>query len=106
MSVKLAKPSAELVALTYLLFSLADLGFSLLAFRLGVVEGNPILAWMDGHGLFIPAKLALTGVATVLIAVLYSRNRARALCWGVVLVMVVVDAYHIIELSARLPRGH
>jgi len=104
-SATLAKPSAVFVALVYLILGLADLGFSRLAFALGVGEGNPFLAWMQAHGIFVPAKLALTGVAATLIAVLYSRKRARLLCWAVVLVMVMVDAYHVIELTARLSAG-
>jgi hypothetical protein len=103
MSLNLAKPSAVFVALIYLVLGLADLGFSLLAFQLGVLEGNPLLAWMSRHGLFVPAKLALTGLATALIALLYSRNRARGLCWGAILVMMTVDVYHVVALSARLP---
>lgn len=101
-----AKQSAVFVALLYLILGIADLGFSLIAFRLGVAEGNPLLAWMEARGLFIPAKLALTGVATGLIAALYSRARARALCWALIMVMVAVNAYHVIELSARLPGGY
>lgn len=104
-SMSVARPSAVFVALLYLILGVADLGFSLLAFRLGVAEGNPLLAWMEARGLFIPAKLALTGVATGLIAVLYSRDRARALCWALIALMVVVNAYHVVELSARLPTG-
>ena len=105
METHLAKPSAVFVALLYLVLGVADLGFSLIAFRLGVAEGNPLLAWMEARGLFLPAKLALTGLATGLIAVLYSRNRAQALCWAAIAVMVVVNAYHIIALSARVSAG-
>ena len=98
-------PSAVFVALLYLVLGLADLIFSLLAFRLGVLEGNPFLAWMEIHGVFVPAKLLLTGLAAFLLAALYSRNRARALCWGVILAMAAVDAYHVVALMVRLPAG-
>ncbi len=101
---KAPKPSAAFVALTYLVLGLADLGFSLLAFRLGVAEANPLLAWMAARGLFVPAKLVLTGVAAALIAVLYPRNRVRPVCWMAVALMAVVDAYHLIGLSAQAGR--
>jgi hypothetical protein len=45
-------------------------------------------------------------VATGLIAALYSRERARALCWALIMVMVAVNVYHVVELSARLPAGY
>jgi hypothetical protein len=105
MSTRPAKPSAVFVALLYLILGVADLGFSLLAFQLGVAEGNPLLAWMEARGLFLPAKLALTGLAAGLIAVLYSRNRARGLCWALIALMVVVNVYHVTQLSAQLPAG-
>jgi len=101
---KAPRPNAAFVALLYLMLGLADLGFSLLAFRLGVVEANPLLAWMETRGLFIPAKLVLTGVAAALIAVLYSRNRVRPVCWVAVALMAVVDAYHVLGLSAQAGR--
>ncbi len=98
----LRRPSGVFVALLYLILGLADLGFSLLAFRLGVPEGNPLLAWMARHGLFIPAKLLLTAVAAVLIGVVYERRRARPVCWASIVLMLLVDAYHILALTGSL----
>lgn len=102
----LQRPSGAFIALLYLIFGLADLGFSLLAFRLGVQEGNPALAWMAQHGLFVPAKLFLTALATTLIAVLYERARARPICWASVGLMLLVDGYHVAALMARLRAMH
>jgi hypothetical protein len=98
----LRHPSSAFVALLYLIMGMADLGFSLLAFRLGVQEGNPLLAWMARHGLFLPMKVGLTLLATVLIAVVYERPRARAICWASVGLMVLVNCYHVIALTVQL----
>jgi hypothetical protein len=57
---------------------------------------------MATHGAFIPAKLLLTLLASTLIAVLYARRRARPICWASLLLMLLVDAYHVVALTARL----
>jgi hypothetical protein len=98
----LGKVSGGFVAAVYSAFGLADLWFSLIAFRLGVVEGNPFLALMRQDGLFVPAKLALTGIAALLIGVLYGQSRARMLCWGALLMMATVNVYHVVNLTGRL----
>jgi hypothetical protein len=98
----LGKVSGGFVAAMYAAFGLADLWFSLVAFRLGVAEGNPFLALMRQEGLFVPVKLALTGIAALLIGVLYGRSRAQIVCWGALLMMATVDAYHVVNLTGRL----
>lgn len=40
--------------------ALLDLGFTLLAFTIGIKEGNPILAWYQERGLFEAVKIAST----------------------------------------------
>ena len=97
----LGKVSGGFVAAVYSAFGLADLWFSLTAFRLGVAEGNPFLALMRQYGLFVPVKLGLTVVAAILISVLYRRSRAQMLCWGALLAMAAVDIYHVFNLAAR-----
>lgn len=97
------KVSGTFVAALYAAFGLADLVFSLAAFHLGIPEGNPVLRWACLHGLFVPAKLALTLVVAFLIDLLYGVGRVRAVCWGAVVAMACVDALHAISLSALLP---
>jgi hypothetical protein len=95
--------SGEFVALVYVALGVADLGLSLVAFRLGVSEGNPFLALMERYGLFVPTKLLLTIVVAALIGLLYPRAaRVRFLCWSALMAMTGVDVYHIVGLSARL----
>ena len=98
----LGKVSGGFVAALYTAFGVTDLWLSLAAFRLGVSEGNPFLAFMGQHGLFVPAKLVLTAITAALIGFLYRRARAQLICWGALLVMVMVDVYHVVSLSARL----
>jgi len=89
-------------ALLYLLFSLLDLAFSVLAFHLGFQELNPLLRWLAQHSLFIPAKLVMTAGIAMLVAYLYRSAAARLVAWSGVVVMAAVTAYHILGLSAAL----
>ncbi len=81
-----------------------DLILSLAAFALGVPEGNPALAFMLQHGLFVPAKVLLTLFAGALIAALYRHDLVRRLAWFAVVAMAAVDIYHILSLHALLHR--
>jgi hypothetical protein len=90
------------VALLYVVFGIVDLTCSLAAFQLGFPELNPFLRWMDGHGLFVPAKLAMTGIVAVLVALLYSVGPARLVAWSGIVTMMVVTAYHLLGLNAVL----
>jgi hypothetical protein len=101
----LGKVSGHFVAVVYLVLGLGDLIMSLAAFRLGVAEGNPVLAFMVVHGLFVPAKLIFTVLAAGLIVTLYSRSRVQLICWSVLILMALVDVYHVVSLSARLQLG-
>ena len=92
---------AIILASGYALLSLLDLAYSLAAFASGVPEGNPVLAWLQGEGLFIPAKLGLTLAACVLILALYRQRAARYIAWGAVLVMVAVNLVHVIGLTVQ-----
>jgi hypothetical protein len=90
----------------YLLFGLADLFFSLMAFRFGVAEGNPFMAWLVMHGLFVPGKLLLSFLVTGLMVVVYSAARRwRWTVWSGVVLMGCVVAYHLWALPriAGLP---
>jgi hypothetical protein len=92
--------SGTFVALLYVVFGLGDMFCSLGAFALGFPEANPVLAWMAAHGLFVPAKLALTALAAWLIVALYNHTRAQAVAWAGVIVMALVNVYHLVHLRA------
>jgi len=89
-----------LAAAAYAFLGVADMGLSSVAFVFGVREANPFLAWLAAHGLFVPGKLLLTGLIAVLMAWVYARGRARPIIWACVLVMGIVDVYHIWGLVA------
>jgi len=97
--------SGVFIALLYIIFGLTDLLLSLAAFALGVLEGNPLLAWLAGCGLFVPAKILLTLAAALLIVLLYSRAGTRPFAHSAVLAMAMVDLYHIWALRALLTPG-
>ena len=99
------KASGTFVAAVYLLLGLADLLLSLAAFRLGIVEGNPFLAHFLSRGLFIPAKLTLTVLVTLLIVKLYTHRYTRPLCWAALLLMALVDAYHVLGITRHFSPG-
>lgn len=83
-------------AALYLLFAMADLFFSLIAFRFGIAEGNPFMAWLVVHGLFIPGKILLTLLVTGLMVVIYSAARRwHWTIWSGVALMGGVVAYHL-----------
>ena len=87
------------LALAYAAFGLADLAFSMQAFGLGVAEGNPFMAWLAQHDLFVAAKLMLTALVAVLIAWVYPRGASKPVIWGVLAFMAVVNVYHVWGLS-------
>ncbi len=93
----------DFMALLYFVFAVSDWFFSLVAFRLGVPEGNPFLAWCQQRSLFTPMKAALTLVATALIFILYPHRRSgRAVALLGVLLMAMVTAYHMFGLNVHL----
>ena len=97
--------SGTFIALLYFAFGLTDLILSQAAFAVGIPEGNPVLAWMMSHGLFIPAKIGLTAIVSLLIRALYPLTRIRPLAYSAVLLMALVDAYHVWALNALLAAG-
>ena len=58
----------------YAVLGAADLAFTLAALRLGILEGNPVLAWCQQQGLLIPAKVGLVAFAVVVAAYLWHRS--------------------------------
>lgn len=83
-------------AALYLVFSVADLLFSLVAFSYGVAEGNPAMAWLLERGVFIQGKIALTLLVAGLMMVIYAASRRyRWTVWSGVGVMAAVVAYHL-----------
>lgn len=103
LATNLARRGGLLAAVLYLALGMVDLALSRAAFHLGVAEGNPVLAFMARHGLFVVTKVGLTVLAAVLIAIVYQSPRARLVCWAGVALMALVDAYHVIGLVAELP---
>jgi len=96
---RLYRVSGICIALVYAAFSLSDMLLSLGAFALGVSEANPVLAWLTERGLFVHAKVVLTGITAGLIAWLYPRGKARPLAWSAVLLSAGVNVYHVWGLS-------
>jgi hypothetical protein len=104
----LARPhsSSWFPASLYLLFGLADLFFSLMAFQFGVAEGNPFMAWLVTHGVFVPGKILISLLVTGLMVVVYSAARRwRWTVWSGVALMGGVVLYHMWALPrlAGLP---
>ncbi|NIM05347.1 MAG: hypothetical protein GTO55_04505 [Armatimonadetes bacterium] len=97
--------SGVFVALVYVAFGLMDMVLSLAAFSLGISEGNPFLAWVEGCGLFLPTKVFLTAVAGILIGLLYPHARTRPLTHCALGIMAFVNAYHVWALNVLLPAG-
>jgi hypothetical protein len=91
--------SGVCVALVYVGLGLGDMFFSLTAFLNGVPEANPVMAWLLANGLFVPGKLALTGIVAALIAASYRIDRARLVAWAALGVTAAVNAYHVWGLS-------
>jgi hypothetical protein len=101
-----AQPSrrGELMALLFFIFSVSDWFFSLMAFQMGVREGNPFLAWCQRYSLFTPVKCLLAVSATVLILALYRHRMARIVSYLGVIVMALLTSYHVVHLSVLLRR--
>ena len=90
---------AAFAASLYLIFGIADLLFSLVAFSYGIPEGNPVMAWFLDAGLFLPAKIGLSLLVAVLMLVVYGRaERWRWVAWGGVGVMGAVVGFHLLAL--------
>jgi hypothetical protein len=87
----------------YVTLSGADLVFSLIAFSLGIAEGNPFMAWLLKHGLFLPGKIGVTLLVAGLMLVVYVRaRRGRSVVWAGVWVMASVVALHLWALPRLL----
>jgi hypothetical protein len=87
----------------YVMFSAADLVFSLMAFSLGVAEGNPFMAWLLKQGVFLPGKIGVTVLVAALMLVVYVRaRRGRSVVWGGVWLMAGVVAFHLWALPTLL----
>ena len=91
----LGQVSGPFVAAMYVILSLTDMMLTSVAFVLGIPEGNPALAFLARHGLFLPVKVALTVVVAGLIVWLYPHRRARSAAWVGVVAMAAVVTYHV-----------
>jgi len=96
---RLGKVSGAFVALVYSAFSLTDMVLSLTAFLQGVPEGNPVMAWLLCHSLFVPGKIALTALVAVLIGWSYRLEAVRPAAWAALLLTLAVNVYHLWGLS-------
>jgi hypothetical protein len=96
---RLAPATGIVIALAYVAFGLADMFLSLTAFRLGVPEANPAMAWLLARDLFVPGKVLLTATVAVLIAISYPTRRARPAAWAALFLTAAVDVYHVWGLS-------
>jgi len=83
------------------LLSLADWGFTLAAFRLGAVEGNPVLAALIDQSPALAAGFKVAIILAVSLSI-WTWRRYRlvlATALGAVLVYTALMAYHIGGLS-------
>ena len=84
----------------YAILSVMDFGFTLIAFKLGFKEGNPILNWYADQGLFEVAKVG-TIVAVVMIGfLLWELRVVRSILNVANFLMVGVVAFHLVNLIA------
>ena len=79
--------------------SLADLGFTLIAFHHGATEANPMLRHVQGVGLFEFVKLTLTLLVVVVGYKLWHRPITRTVIGFANGVMVALVIYHIASLG-------
>ncbi len=90
---------------TYTILGLIDFVLSKIAFSLKIPEGNPVLKYLQAHGLFFPAKFFLTVFVVILIAFLYNKARKpiRIISWAAIIVMAALNFYHLWALNHLLP---
>lgn len=82
------------MSVVFFMLGTTDLLLSLIAFRLGVKEANPFLAWCLQHHVFLAAKLGLTLISSWLIWLLYHYRAGRAVALAGITLMTGVVAYH------------
>jgi hypothetical protein len=86
----------------YAVLSVLDFGFTLIAFKLGFQEGNPILAWYAQQGLFEVAKIG-TIVTVVLIGfLLWELRIVRGILKVANFLMIGVVGFHLVNLVTLL----
>lgn len=79
----------------YAMLGLLDMGFTLMAFQIGVREGNPIMSWLQGIGLFETGKLALTTGVVFLGYYLWKLPIVRIALHAGNALMLAVVAFHL-----------
>jgi hypothetical protein len=94
--------SGHFVAALYVVLGCTDLFCSLIAFKLGLPELNPVIRWLLARDLFVAGKLALTVLAGALIILLYPSRSGRVVSLSGVLLMGAVTAYHLVGLEMML----
>ena len=76
---RLTRPhQAAFPAALYLILASADLIFSLVAFALGVAEGNPFMAWLLAQGFFVPGKILVSLMVAALMLASWRSSRHRS----------------------------
>ena len=96
---KLLRKAMPAGLIFYGALSLADLGFTLVAFHYGATEANPMLRHVQGVGLFEFLKLALTLLVVVLGYKLWLLPITKTVIGFANGVMVALIVYHIASLQ-------
>lgn len=84
----------------YAVLGVLDFGFTLMAFQLGFMEGNPLLNWYAEKGLFEVAKVGFTLAVIILGFLLWDFRIVRAIIYIANVLMVGVVLFHIYNLLA------
>ena len=80
---------------SYALLSLLDYGFSIVAFKLGYEEANPILAWYKERGLFGAVKIGTILAVAILGTSAWRFRAVRLVIYLANALMVLVVGYHL-----------
>jgi hypothetical protein len=83
----------------YFVCGLSDGALSILAFSTGATEVNPFMAWALGQGWFVPAKVAVTFLVTLLMLVLRRQPRAGFAVRGGALIQMAVCLWQLVGLT-------
>jgi hypothetical protein len=86
----------------YAVLGILDFGMTLMAFKLGFQEGNPILNWYAANGLFEVAKIGMTLSVVFIAFLLWEVRVVRGVVYAANVMMLLVVAFHVANLAAAL----
>ena len=86
----------------YAVLGILDFGMTLMAFKLGFQEGNPILNWYAANGLFEVAKVGMTIAVVVIAFLLWDFKIVKGIVYAANVLMLGVVAFHVANLMAAL----